>query len=89
MTAHFISIEGIIPASGDYDQDHEIMGKIKPAVDELKKVLHAVGGSVTVKPLRKKAPNNTATIPDATQPALVPPVSGLASPAGKGDSKAA
>ena len=65
MTTHFISIEGIIPATGDYDADHEIMVSIKPQLDALKAAVHALAtpGSVTVRPVRKKAANNTATIP--------------------------
>ena len=72
MTTQFIVIEGVIPASGEMDKDHDLMVEIKPAIDELKKVVHKLGGSLTVKPVRKKAPNNTAPIPATDAPVVKP-----------------
>ena len=66
MTTQFILIEAVIPATGDYQADHDIMVALKPAIDALKEAVHGLPdkGSVTVKPVRKKAPNNTAKVPE-------------------------
>ena len=67
MTTQFILIEAVIPATGDYQADHDIMVALKPAIDALKEAVHGLPGkgSVTVKTgKRKKAPNNTAKVPE-------------------------
>jgi hypothetical protein len=52
----FISIEAMIPATGDPLADHAIMEAIKEPVDALKKAVHglAVPGNVTVRHVGKK-----------------------------------
>lgn len=59
--AKFISIEGMIPVTGDPMEDHEAMEAIKEPLAALKKAVHGLGGNVTVRHVGKKEPKPTTT----------------------------
>jgi hypothetical protein len=67
--ARFISIEALIPATGDPLADHDIMDAIKEPLASLKAVIHALKppGNVVVRHVGKKEPKEAKVVKIAAE----------------------